>query len=140
LIYLDTSVLVALLTNESTAAAIRLWYGQTESGIFATSDWSLSEFASALSLKQRTGQLTAEQVVAVHQTFDVFSSGGVRFLEVSRQAFRKSATLIKTMPGLRAGDALHLAVALESGINEFATLDKLLAEKAAQVNLTLSRF
>lgn len=140
MIYLDTSVLVALLTNESTAPAIRQWYADNGHRIFVTADWSLSEFSSALSLKERTRQLTAEQVQAVQKTFDAFIDGGVRLLEVSRQAFRHSARLIQALPGLRAGDALHLAVAMESGVKDFATLDKLLTEKAVQVNLNPVKF
>jgi predicted nucleic acid-binding protein len=140
LIYLDTSVLVALLTNESTAPAIRRWYAEAEREVFVTSDWSLCEFSSALSLKERTGQLTAGQVRAVHKTFDVFIEGGVRFLEVGRQAFRNGSTLIESMRGLRAGDALHLAVAIESGAIGFATLDKLLAGKAVEANLVVAEF
>jgi len=140
LIYVDTSVLVALLTNESTAPAIRQWYAEDNIRVFVTSDWILSEFASALSLKVRTQQLTAKQAAAVQKTFDAFSEGGIRVVGVSRQAFRHSAKLIQSMQGLRAGDALHLAVAMELGVKEFATLDKLLTEKAVRANLTPIKF
>jgi uncharacterized protein len=140
LIYVDTSVLVALLTNESTAPAIRRWYAEDNHSVFVTSDWVLSEFSSALSLKVRTGQLTTTQADAVQKTFDSFIEGGIRLVEVSRQAFRHSAKLIQSMPELRADDALHLAVALELSVKEFATLDKLLADKAMQSNLKPVKF
>lgn len=140
MIYVDTSVLVALLTNESTAPAIRQWYAEDNNRIFITSDWILSEFASALSLKVRTGQLTVKQAAAVQKTFDSFIEGGIRIVEVSRQAFRHTVKLIQSLPGLRAGDALHLAVALEVGVKEFATLDKLLTDKAVRANLISVRF
>ncbi len=137
MIYLDTSVLVALLANESTASKIRQWYAQADTHSLVTSDWCLTEFASALSLKVRAGQLTARQANAVHDAFEIWIAGGIRLLEVSRNAFRHGATLVRSMPGLRAGDALHLAVMLELGIKDFATLDKGLAEKAVQAHLRL---
>jgi predicted nucleic acid-binding protein len=140
LIYVDTSVLVALLTKEGAAPTVQHWYRRSSDKILVTSDWSLTEFSSALSLKERTKQLTAKQAKAICRTFDIFINGGVRLLEVSRQAFRHSANLIQSCSGLRAGDALHLAVVLEFGINELATLDKLLAEKAGQMGVSLVEF
>jgi predicted nucleic acid-binding protein len=139
LIYLDTSVLVALLTKESSAPAIMRWYAKSDEAVFVTSDWSLTEFSSALALKVRTKQLTAKQIKAVLKTFETFISGGVRLLAVSRNAFQHGAGLIQAMDGLRAGDALHLSVAIEAGVAEFATLDKLLAEKAKEAGLTLTK-
>lgn len=140
MIYLDTSVLVALLANESTALKIRQWYALADTQVFVTSDWTLTEFASALSLKVRTGQLTARQANAVHDAFEILIAGGMRLLEVSRNALRHGAVLVRSMPGLRAGDAVHLAVMLEMGIKEFATLDKGLAEKAVQAHVRLVQF
>jgi predicted nucleic acid-binding protein len=55
-------------------------------------------------------------------SFETFIGGGVRLLAVSRQAFQQGAGLIQAMDGLRAGDALHLSVAIEAGATEFATL------------------
>lgn len=140
MIYVDTSVLVALLTNESTAPLIRRWYAEDDNRIFVTAEWTLTEFSSAVNLKERTGQLTTKQANSIHKVFDDFLNGGIRLAEVSRHAFRHSAKLIQTLQGLRAGDALHLAVATELNTKEFATLDKLLAEKAKQANLAPVKF
>jgi uncharacterized protein len=140
LIYVDTSVLVALLTNESTASIIQQWYAKDDHRILVTADWTLTEFSSVVRIKERTGQLTAKQATAVHKIFDEFLDGGIRLAEVSRHAYRHSAKLIQRIPGLRAGDALHLAVAMELNAKEFATLDKLLNEKAKQVNLVPVKF
>jgi predicted nucleic acid-binding protein len=139
LIYLDTSILVAFLTNEGSAPAVMRWYAKNDEAVFVTSDWSLTEFSSALALKVRTKQLAAKQVKAVLKTFEIFIGGGVRLLAVSRQAFQHGAGLIQVMDGLRAGDALHLSVAIEAGVKEFATLDKLLAEKAKEAGLTITK-
>ena len=42
--YLDTSVLVAAMTNEAASDATRLWLGEQKPGELAISDWSLVEF------------------------------------------------------------------------------------------------
>jgi predicted nucleic acid-binding protein len=139
LIYLDTSVLVALLTNEGTAPAIMRWYSKNDEAVFVTSDWSLTEFSSAVALKVRTKQLTPKQAKAVLKTFGTFIGGGVRLLSVSRQVFDHGARLIQSMDGLRAGDALHLAVVLEARVAEFATLDRLLGEKAIEAGIALTK-
>lgn len=139
MIYLDTSVLVALLTKEGSALAIMRWYAKNDREAFVTADWSLTEFSSALALKVRTKQLTPKQAKAVLKTFETFIGGGVRLLSVSRQAFEHGARLIQSMDGLRAGDALHLSVAIEAGATEFATLDRLLGEKASEAGLALTK-
>jgi predicted nucleic acid-binding protein len=84
--------------------------------------------------------LSADKVASIQQTFELFCAGGLHFLAVSRTAFRNGTQLIPNLSGLRAGDALHLALALEANVSEFATLDKLLAEKAQSMNLSLTQF
>ena len=56
MIYVDTSVLVALYTRESSSAVVSSWYADC-TGELVSSAWCVSEFASALCIKQRTGQL-----------------------------------------------------------------------------------
>jgi len=140
LIYVDTSVLVALMTNESTAPIIREWYVRNRTSVLATADWTVTEFSSAVALKVRTHQLTTEQAKSVLDAFSDFADGGIRLLPISRQAFRQGAGMIQEMPGLRAGDALHLCVAADAGVEEFATLDRLLAAKAGALKLKLTDF
>jgi uncharacterized protein len=138
--YIDTSVLVALFCNEDSAVAIRNWYEQTDSGKLVTSDWTLTEFSSAIRIKERTGQLNSKQIHSVLKAFDNFCEGGIRLLGISRHCFQQSAQLIRNTSGLRAGDALHLAVALETGSEQFITLDKLLFQAAKKAKLEVLRF
>lgn len=140
MIYLDTSVLVALLTNEASAPAIRDWYVRNSFKVLLTADWTITEFSSAVALKVRTLQLTTQQAKAVLEAFNDFADGGMRVLAVSRQAFHEAADRIQKMQGLRAGDALHLCVAAEAGAEQFATLDKLLGAKAEELGMTLTEF
>ena len=58
MLYLDTSILVAALTNEQRTREMQEWLAEQPAGQLALSDWVLTEFSGALSLKVRTGRLT----------------------------------------------------------------------------------
>lgn len=140
MVYLDTSVVVAMITSEKTAADIMAWYRSlTEAPV--SSDWLITEFASALCIKVQTGQMTKALAERAHAVFEYFSHDGVRLLGLSRGLYQTAAQLIRTDPvGLRAGDALHLALALEVGATELATLDRRQAQSAAHHGLALVDF
>ena len=63
MLYVDTSVLVALCTNEAKTADVVNWYAACTDEL-ASAAWCVTEFASALGIKQRTGQLTESQAKA----------------------------------------------------------------------------
>jgi hypothetical protein len=135
MIYLDTSVAVALLVPEPRTADVQAWFaGLAEATI--GSDWLLAEFASAIAIKQRRSELSDANAKRVHKEFDVLVAGGMRIIPVSRAAFREAAQLSKQhRHGLRAADALHLATALEAGAASIATLDTVLAVNAKRLKL-----
>ena len=140
MIYLDTSVVVALLTVEPKTQGVTNWYAKLSDELIS-SDWLLTEFASAISIKLRTGQLSVTDSKRVRKEFDLVTTGGMRIVPVSRAAYSRAATLIKPhLHGLRAGDALHLAMALESGADQMATLDETLAKNAKREALGLIGF
>ena len=140
MLYVDTSVIVALLTVEPKTPEVTAWYaGLRESPVCA--DWIQTEFSSALSIKLRTRQLTEAHARRVRKEFDLLAAGGLRLAPVSRTAFSQAAEMVKQHRHLlRAGDALHLAVALELGASRMATLDATLAENARRKGLELTRF
>jgi uncharacterized protein len=60
MIYVDTSVLVALCFNEPKSSDVRFWYGERTEEL-VSGVWCVTEFASALGIKQRTGQISQLQ-------------------------------------------------------------------------------
>jgi uncharacterized protein len=60
MLYLDTSLLVAALTNEPETGRMQTWLGQQPLEDLAISDWVATEFSSALSIKLRSGQIGAD--------------------------------------------------------------------------------
>ncbi len=140
MVYVDTSVIVALLTVEPKTQSVTAWYA--ELGDTPTcSDWLLTEFSSALSIKLRTGQITEATAKRVRKEFALLTDGGLRIVPVSRAAFAHAAEMVKLHDrGLRAGDALHLAVALELGASHMATLDVTLATNAKRNGMELIEF
>jgi uncharacterized protein len=120
--YVDTSVIVAMLTHEQKSADCLNWF-KNQKQAPQSSDWLITEFNSAISLKLRTGQLQAEQAAAILQTFETLLNGGIKLLPINRETYSQAGALIRSNPNLRAGDALHLSVASAAGVNEFVTLD-----------------
>lgn len=140
MIYVDTSVMVALLTTEPKTPQVAAWYAGL-SEIPTVSDWILPEFSSALSIKVRTGHLSEQNANIARGEFDLLMDGGMRLVAVSREAYRKADAMVRAhQNGLRAGDSLHLAMALELGASHMATLDGNLAANAKRQGIELIGF
>ena len=135
MVYVDTSVLVALLTNEGHSPAVARWYAHSRAELVSAS-WCVTEFASALGIKQRTGQIDSEQATAVWQQFERLAANDLQLLPVDPAQFHRAATLtLYAKSGLRAGDALHLACAEHAGAKSMATLDEVLGRNAQQLKI-----
>lgn len=103
-----------------------------------SSDWIPTEFSSALSIKVWRTEISARQARAAWRGLDGFCASGLRLLPVSRMAFAEAAGLARTATsGLRPGDALHMAMALEAGAGGIATADDSLAKNARARGLAI---
>jgi predicted nucleic acid-binding protein len=137
--YVDTSVLVAALTNEIETARMQVWLTEPSADVLAISDWTMTEFAAALSVKVRSGLLGAEDGRSARQAFDQLAAGSLVRLPVPARTFHAAARLAdQHSSGLRAGDALHLAIAVEAGATLY-TLDRRLAEAGTALGLAVVR-
>ena len=140
MIYLDTSVAIPLFIPEPTSDAVDAWFEACEDTLISA-DWILTEFATALSIKVRRGEIEQKQAQAAWKNFESFCQSGLRLVPVSRQAFGQAAQLVlNAASGLRSGDSLHLAMAIETGASSIATADINLAKNAKLKGLAVNRF
>jgi predicted nucleic acid-binding protein len=134
MLYLDTSVLVAALTNEVASTRVQNWIGEQQPSSLAISGWVVAEFSSALALKLRTSRIGPTDRAAALAVFNRLAVETLETLSISESRFRAAAQLTDQSLGLRAGDALHLAIAAEHGAT-LCTLDRRLAEAGPAVDL-----
>jgi|APAra7269096819_1048525.scaffolds.fasta_scaffold00133_20 predicted nucleic acid-binding protein len=134
--YLDTSVIVAALVNEeaSERASAFLWEAVNTTRV-VVSDWTLTEFSSAIALKIRTGQLNSDYQAEIQNVFDGLVMETFELIPVERRHFLLAAKLAaQRNVNLRASDALHLAISEETR-TELVTLDRRMAEAGAALEI-----
>jgi uncharacterized protein len=135
MLYLDTSLLVAALTNETETERMQRWLGQQQADELAISDWVVTEFSSALSIKLRAGQINKNQRAEVLSLFTRLATDSLAVVPVSRLEFRTAARFADQHAlGLRAGDALHLAICTDHGAT-LCTLDRRLANAGSALGV-----
>lgn len=135
MLYLDTSLLVAALTNERETARMQHWLGEQPADELAISDWVATELSSALSIKLRSGQIKMDDRADALAMFARMTRDNFTLLPVSRPQFRAAARLADQHAlGLRAGDALHLAICADYGAT-LCTLDRRLSDAALTLGI-----
>lgn len=113
--YVDTSVLIAYLTPEAHSSVAQAFMQSTGDRL-AISSWSEVELLSALGVKLRTRQLTDVQANDVANSYSRLVAPHLDRLGVDDMDHRNAALLLSGWnTALRAGDALHLAIAAGHG-------------------------
>jgi uncharacterized protein len=135
MLYLDTSLLVAALTNEAETRRMQGWLGEKDPDELGISDWVVAEFSAALSIKLRTGAIQAADRAGALTMFTRICNENLVVMPLSRGQFRLAARFAdQYASGLRAGDALHLAICAEQGAT-ICTLDRRLGEAASTLGV-----
>lgn len=127
-IYYDTGVLLKLYTEEPKSAAVRAFVTGTGEAITFLS-LHQSECASALHLKAFRNECSIQQANRALGDIDEDQRRGVLQLILPdwEAAWEKTFELTQayaTVTGCRTLDALHVALALNTGFRNFATSDK----------------
>ena len=134
-LYLDTSLLVAALTNEAETGRIQAWLAAQAAGEMTISDWVTTEFSAALSIKLRSGQIDAGHRASALAMFTRLSADSLAMVPVSGLQFRTAARFADHYAlGLRAGDALHLAICADHGAT-LCTLDRRLGDAGSELGV-----
>ena len=134
-LYLDTSLLVSALTREVETPRTQEWLVAQDGPRTMISDWVITEFSAALSVKLRTGQIDPGVRARALAEFASITMESVTVLAVEQRHFRAAARIAdQHAVGIRGGDALHLALCADYGA-KLCTLDRRLAIAAAHVGV-----
>lgn len=123
--YFDTSFLVPLLISEPRTTQVEKFFESLhEDETLLFSRWGQLEFASVAARLFRMGEMSGKDAQAVIGEFNRLLIRSFRLHTPAADDFRKARDFIGDFQTrLRAGDALHLAMAANLGVETIHTLD-----------------
>lgn len=135
MIYADTSALVPAFIRESKSGAVLAWLEHSGERL-VVSEWAIAEFSSAASIKARTGQIERPIARQAMARFLDFAQKHCLIAVPQRAEFRRAAELSGQVDlKLRAGDALHLAIAEASNVQGVLCLDETMIDGARAIGM-----
>lgn len=137
--YFDTSFLVPLILPEATSEPVTRFFDNLPVEDLAVSQWTRVEFASMLAREVRTGSLDAAAAREAGSRFEAMIEEAFIVLLPDRDDFDQARQwLSRFETGLRAGDALHLAIASNHGAVAINSLDKVMIAAGTTLGLLAS--
>jgi predicted nucleic acid-binding protein len=125
MIYLDTSFVAPLVIAEESSEAIEATIMKVKPGELATGLWTQIELASLVARKLRMGELSATDADAVRRECKKILDESFKMLLPTAADFATATTFLEIpKTGLRAGDAMHLAIAANHGARKIWSLDQ----------------
>ncbi len=139
--YLDASFVVAsLITDEIGSAVARQWLRQNKQDAIAISPWVVTEVSSALSIKVRRGELSIYERADALAQWSLLRLSSLTQLDIDSSCFVDAAQFAdRHALNLRAGDALHIAIAARHGCT-LVTLDRIMAAAAIECGVPVTEF
>jgi predicted nucleic acid-binding protein len=105
MVYVDTSVLVALFLKEPRSGDVSRWYTASQDDLVSAM-WCVTEFASALFIKRRTGQADETEVRTAWQNFERLCVNDLQLIPVEPVTYHRAAVL--ALDEVQARSALRL--------------------------------
>ena len=134
MIYLDTNLVVALCTPERDSERIEAALATIKEG-FCISEWTRVEFTSAVGIKFRNRELGEPLARRVLSDYYEAFEPGIEVITPSRDDYILAAYYLQDIKsGLRGGDALHIAVAVNSKATRLLTLDRAFIKAARAID------
>lgn len=127
--YLDTSVIVALLTIDPLTARADEFIIRMREPLLV-SDLAAAEFASAIARRARTREISFDQARSDLSDFDVWSLRSAQRVEVDASDIATATAFLRRLDlALLAPDAIHIAAArrLDTAL---VTFDRQMADSA----------
>jgi predicted nucleic acid-binding protein len=139
--YLDTSALIKLYVPEAFSSAVEDFLAGEAQPVI--SRLSVLEWHCAMARRQRTGSIPASYLTAAREEFTRHLAEGYFLVQPfgDAQFISAQAILNRTNPvPLRTLDALHLAATHDAKLERLATADKIMADAAQQLGITVHAF
>jgi predicted nucleic acid-binding protein len=132
--YLDASAILPILVEEAGSAAVDQFISRHDDPL-TVSEFASAEVASALSRLVRTGRLTPDDVSLRLSDFDAWRATATLDADLTAADSRLAGVFVRRFDlGLRAPDALHLAICRREGL-KLITLDRRMAAAARELGI-----
>lgn len=140
MLYFDTSFLVPLFLQETTSTKVERAFAELAGQDLAISQWTRVEFSSLLAREVRMGGLAAAAALEVDAEFETVATASLIVLLPRVADFERAKEyLARHQSGLRAGDALHLAIAHNHRSERIYSLDNALLRAGRSLGLPMTR-
>jgi predicted nucleic acid-binding protein len=139
MLYFDTSFLAPLILEEPTSSKIEEFIATLPETELAVCHLARIEFSSLLAREARMGGLSGNSARDADAQFEAMLRESFLVLLPAAAAFDLAKEYLRQYTsGLRAGDALHLAVAKTNEAETIYTLDKTLLKAGRRLDLPVS--
>ena len=140
MLYFDTSLLVPLIIPEATSGKVAAFVRRLPAEEFTVSHWTRVEFSSLIAREVRIGGLDAQAAARADARFEAMVDESLTVLLPNADDFGLAKRYLGQFEtGLRAGDALHLAVANNHRAAVIYSLDNTLLKAGTILDLPVSR-